>query len=188
MHDYRRPLPNVWHGLPDAGSAYAENKGATSPAPSRSYVRILAAPLTILILPLTLFLWPRLSRRARVAGATCVVLFVALTIAQGVNRGVADISAYVVLFLVLVAGSSLVARAARRRDVHAVGIVVVVGCFLAYYVTTMNSRIEAEGRVTRQRRGGHRRAMRYTALNGVATIREDHLLMTWTPRPCTPRR
>jgi hypothetical protein len=176
-------VPNVWHGLRDAGSAYAENKRLNESAtPVFLYVRMLVAPLTILLFPLTLFLWPRLSRPARVLGALCVLLSVALTIAQGINRGVAEFSGQLVLFLVLVAGSSL-SRERRGRLLRSlVGIALVVSCFFAYYAATMNSRIEADGAAdeTSSSEDTDER-MRDTAMIGVAATREDNVFFDLVP-------
>lgn len=175
-------LPDVWHGLRDAGSAYAENKRLNeSTTPLFLYLRMIVAPLTILLFPLTLFLWPRLSRPARVLGTTCVVLSVALTVAQGINRGVAEFTGQLVLFLVLVAGSSL-SRERRGRLVRSlVGIVLVVACFLAYYATTMNSRIEADGAADESSSTDTDERMRDTAMIGVATTREGNLFFDVVP-------
>ena len=155
-------LPDVWGGLSDAGSAYARNKRLNESAtPVFLYVRMLVAPLTILIFPLTLFLWPRLSRPARVAGKSCVLLSVALTVAQGINRGVAEFCGQLVLFLVLVAASSLSQDRRGRLLRSMLGIVLVIGVFFAYYATTMNSRISADAeerrRLIAERRRPHAR-------------------------------
>ncbi|WP_181309859.1 hypothetical protein [Nocardioides campestrisoli] len=180
-----RWYPDVITGLTDAGAAYERAKDAESLTSGLAfYLKILAGPLTILILPLTLFFWPRLTRAAKVAGATCLVLSVALTVSQGVNKGVADICAYVILFLVLLLVSSLRSRERRRAARSAVGIVLVAGLFLGYYVSTMNSRVaedqSSEGRVKAKDVDD---AMSLNALQGVGDVREGHLLMTLTPTP-----
>ncbi|PKH37932.1 hypothetical protein SAMN05192575_1011009 [Nocardioides alpinus] len=178
-------LPDVWGGLSDAGAAYARNKDLNESAtPVFLYLRMVVAPLTILIFPLTLFLWPRLSRVARSLGVLCVLLSVALTVAQGINRGVAELCGQLVLFLVLVAASSL-SRDRRGRLLRSlVGIVVVVGVFFAYYATTINSRIGADAAAAEDEGGSSETVderMRDTALIDVATTREDHIYFAVVP-------
>lgn len=178
-------LPDVWQGLRDAGAAYAENKDRNETVtPAFLYARMLVAPLTILIFPLVLFLWPRLSRTARILGTLCVVLSVALTIAQGINRGVAEFCGQLVLFLVLVAASSLSRERRARLARSLVAIVVVVGAFLAYYSATMNSRIEADAGATDDDSSESVDSrMKDTALIGVATTRPDSVYFDLVPAP-----
>lgn len=181
-------LPDVWTGLTDAGTAYAENKRLNETAtPVFLYMRMLVAPLTILIFPLTLFLWPRLSRIARGLGVLCVLLSVALTVAQGINRGVAEFCGQLVLVLVLIAGSSLSRDKRGRLARSLLGIVLVSGTFLGYYASTINSRIAADE--TSETKGAEAdeeadvvdERMRETALIDVATVREDSLFLDVVP-------
>lgn len=182
-----RWYPDVWGGLSDAGAAYAENKERNeSVSPLFLYLRMLVAPLTILLFPLTLFLWPRLTRLARFLGTLCVLLSVALTVAQGINRGVAEFCGQLVLFLVLVAAASL-SRERRGRLVRSVvGIGLVVGLFFGYYATTMNSRISADAAAAaaEDEGGGSEdvdERMRDTALIDVATTRSDNVYFDLVP-------
>ena len=175
--------PDVWGGLRDAGEAYARNKESNESGQQIAlYARMLVAPVTVLLLPLTLFFWPRLSPLARWLGVTCVGLSLALTIAQGVNRGVAELCGYTVLFLVLVAASST--RKGRRRTLvrAIVGIMVVTALFAGYYGVTMNSRVASdqasEGAVDAD---DVDEAMSVTALQGVATEREGHVYFRVVP-------
>jgi len=138
-------FPDVWGGLTHAGDAYRNTKSLNlTSSPLILYVRFLLSPLLILAAPLTYFLWPRLSWLARIFGLSCVLGTVSLSIAQGINKGMADLTAYTCLFLVLVAASSL--RRGRRRRLLAalVGAVLVSAVFLAYYALNIQSRIAGD--------------------------------------------
>jgi len=126
-------------------------------------------------------------RRPWSYGVLCVLLSVALTVAQGINRGVAEFCGQLVLVLVLIAGSSL-SRDKRGRLVRSLlGIVLVSGTFLGYYASTINSRIaadetsETKGTDADERADAVDERMRETALIDVATVREDSLFLDVVP-------
>lgn len=138
-------LPNVWQGLTDSGTAYANNKYYNENGNQIAlYLRMLVAPITILILPLTLYFWPRLSSVARFLGVVCVVASVALTIAQGINRGVAELAANIILFLALTVAATLTRKQYGKALKGAIGIVLVGALFASYYSITINNRIAAD--------------------------------------------
>lgn len=138
-------LPDVWGGLTNAGAEYRNTKRLNdSSFPLIFYVRFLLSPLLILMAPLTYFLWPRLSWLARVLGAASVLGTVALSISQGINKGMADLTAYTCLFLALLAASSL-KKGRRRRLVGAIiAAAVVVTIFFSYYAINIQSRIAGD--------------------------------------------
>jgi hypothetical protein len=138
-------FPDVWGGLTHAANAYHSTKSLNvSSSPIIFYVRFLLSPLLILMAPLTYFLWPRLSRMARLLGLASIAGTVALSIAQGINKGMADLTAYTCLFLALLAVSSL-RKGRRRRLVGAlVGTGLVIALFLSYYAVNIQSRIASD--------------------------------------------
>ena len=138
--------PDLVEGLTDPGKAYADKTAAGLEIPQlATYAGMLVAPLTITVIPLTLFFWPRLSRLARVLGVTTIVLGLALGISRAVNQDVGEIAGYLVLFLALVATTSGTDDRGRWRRVTAcvVGAVLVVGGFLAYYNANISGRVES---------------------------------------------
>lgn len=180
-------LPNVWQGLTDSGSAYANNKYYNENGSQIAlYVRMLVAPLTIVILPLTLYFWPRLSPVARTLGVVCVLASVLLTIAQGINRGVAELCANVILFLVLVVGATLTRRQYAKALKGVIGIVLVGALFAGYYSLTINDRIaddaERDGRSgEKQTKKERDEELRLVARVSTATERSDSIFFTVVP-------
>lgn len=138
-------LPDVWGGLTHAATAYHTTKSLNdTSSPVIFYVRFLLSPLLILMAPLTYFLWPRLSWAARVLGIMSITGTVALSIAQGINKGMADATAYSCLFLALIAASSLRKGQGRRLLGAVVGGLLVSSLFLGYYATNIHSRIASD--------------------------------------------
>lgn len=182
-------LPDVWRGLTDPGAAYANNKYHNENGSQLAlYVRMLVAPVTILILPLTLYFWPRLSAPARVLGVACVLASVALSIAQGINRGVAELSASIVLFLVLVVAATSARKEYGKALKAALGIVVVGALFAGYYSMTITDRIsddaEREGRTSDASDSKDRdEELERVALVGTATERDDSIYYAVVPGP-----
>nr|WP_300047969.1 hypothetical protein [uncultured Nocardioides sp.] len=134
--------PDVWTGLTNPGSAY-DLKICLAETSSQvwTYLAILAAPLTIPLMPVTLLFFRRLSTSARVLGISCIVLEVATGVAQAVNKNVAEICAYIVLVLVLLGVGAISQRRPRKVVACIVGIFVVVGLFGAYFSSTLSNRV-----------------------------------------------
>jgi hypothetical protein len=140
-------FPNVVEGLTHPGQAYADKTAAGLQIPQLAvYLGTLVSPLTIAVLPLTLFFWPRLSRLARVLGVAVIVLTLALGVARAVNQDVGELCGYLVLFLVLVASTARAGGGPRLKRILAcgVGAVLVAGLFLGYYHTVISGRVEAD--------------------------------------------
>jgi hypothetical protein len=138
-------FPDVYGGLTHAGNAYRVTKALNaSGSPVIFYVQFLLSPLLILIAPVTYFLWPRLSWVARALGLASVVGTAALSVSQGINKGMADLTAYTCLFLALVAASSL-RKGSRRRLLGAIiGVGLVGALFLSYYAVNIQSRMAVD--------------------------------------------
>lgn len=142
-----RWIPDVVLGLTDAGAAYQTSKYFnTHGSQAILYARMLLGPFLICIYPVTLFLYSRLSVAARVLGALAIVSAVALGIAQGTNKTVADLAVYALLFLALLFVSlpRETGRWQRRLTVLAVAVIGVVGLFFAYFTNSIRSRVETD--------------------------------------------
>lgn len=138
-------VPDVIAGLTNPGAAYRVTKELNaSGSPLIHYVRFVTSPLLILAAPITYFLWPRLSWLARSLGVLSIAGVVALSIAQGINKGMADLTAYSCLFFALVALSSI-RKGRRKRFFGAVlGSALVIALFLSYYAVSIQSRIAGD--------------------------------------------
>jgi hypothetical protein len=126
-------LPDVVEGVTHPGQAYARALAGSSQTSWVEYVRIvLGVPLTLL-LPLTVYDWPRLTGRMRLTAAVALAGYAAIYVAIGTNKGLAD----TVIEIAVVAGAAALAgraRLSRRRALAlaAAGAVVVAG-FLAFF-------------------------------------------------------
>jgi hypothetical protein len=85
-------IPDVIYGISNPGEAYALTNALSESTslPFIEYVRILLGPLIGLLLPLTIFYWERLERRVRIFGIAGILGMVALFLAMGTNKAVAD--------------------------------------------------------------------------------------------------
>jgi hypothetical protein len=84
-------IPNIIAGLSDPGDAYANSLSVRQAAvPMVEYVRIFLGPLIGLLLPLTVFYWKQLTNKLRLLGVAGILGTVALFIAMGTNKAIAD--------------------------------------------------------------------------------------------------
>ncbi|WP_151084283.1 hypothetical protein [Nocardioides cynanchi] len=182
-------FPNVVQGLLHPGQAYAAKTAAELAIPQYAvYLGTLVAPLTIAVLPLTLFFWPRLSPLARGLGVATILMTLALGVARAVNQDVGDLCGYIVLFLVLVASTSRVGRGRWKRSLTCLaGAVLVAGLFLGYYHTVISGRVETDAVTSGQHRHQSLNdAMRNQALVSLGTTRTDSVFYTVVPTAAQP--
>ncbi len=140
-----RWFPDVVGALTDAGAAYRNNKRLNETAPPMVlYLKIVAGPLTVSILPVTLFAWGRLNVWARVLGLVTSVLAVLLNIAQGTANGFAEACGIAILFFGLVAAASFNKEHWRRIPMAVGAIVLIAALFLVYYSAAMRSRVATD--------------------------------------------
>ena len=140
-------FPNVIEGLTNPGQAYDDKTAAALQIPQLAvYLGTLVSPLTIAVMPLTLFFWPRLSRGARLMGIVVLALTLALGVSRAVNQDVGEVCGYLVLFLVLVASTKRDGMVGRwkRVLVCSVGAALVCGLFISYYHVVISGRVQAD--------------------------------------------
>jgi hypothetical protein len=128
-------IPNVLGGLSDLAAAYYDSNEAVAQAGGNllEYTRIVLAPWLFLLLPLTIFYWPRLRWRVRLASIACVLGFLSIWVARGTNKALAD---FVLLFPCLNAARyfSGTFHLSRRRVVGSVAAsAVLLAAFLAFF-------------------------------------------------------
>jgi hypothetical protein len=182
-------FPNVVEGLTHPGQAYAAKSAAELQIPQyATYLGMLIAPLTIAVLPLTLFFWPRLSRLARVLGVAVILSALALGVARAVNQDVGELCGYIVLFLILVASTVREGRGRWKRVVTClVGAGLVGGLFLTYYHVVISGRVEADSVTSGQHQ--HQTlndAMRNQALASLGTTRSGSVFYSVVPAAAQP--
>ncbi len=178
--------PDVYQGLVHSGHAYAAKSYAQEHLTQYAvYLGMVVAPLTIGVIPLTLFFFPRLSRPARVLGLLVLVLSLALGVAQAVNQDVGEICGYVVLFLVVVAATARGSRRERWTRVARclVAAVLTSLIFLSYYSVVIHNRVATDvaanqGTVTEQSTDD---AMAAYALHSLGQRRDGSIFYRTVP-------
>jgi hypothetical protein len=86
-------IPDVAYGIENPGEAYAQTQAIINDPgsfPLVEYSRILVGPLLVMVLPLTVFYWESLTTRLRVLGVVSILGTVALFLAMGTNKAIAD--------------------------------------------------------------------------------------------------
>lgn len=141
-------FPDVYFGITNTGAAYQLTKYYSSEGPKLFfYLRILLSPFIFVVMPLTLFFFPKLNLTQRIFGISVISLNVALGIAQGVNKHVADIVMQLVLLLAILFFSN--GKETRRERilyrirVAALILVICVG-FMLYYSNSMRNRVATD--------------------------------------------
>ncbi|MBA3884637.1 MAG: hypothetical protein H0X67_02755 [Acidobacteria bacterium] len=136
-----RWLPSPVGALDDLAAAYTGSLTIREVGLSYvNYVRIFAAPLLGLVVPLGVFYWKRLPWVTRVVFVASVIGNLALYIAMGANAGAAH---WMALFPWFVLASHLAGehRLNARGWAAAVGVFLMsVALFLALFTATMNAR------------------------------------------------
>ena len=111
------------------------------------YVRMLVSPLMIFVTPIAIYFISKLSLKGKILGISVIVLTTFLGIAQGINKNVADITAQLVLALMIVffAGNGETRKKiwAHRMKILAI-ILVVCLLFVLYYANSMTNRVSAD--------------------------------------------
>lgn len=140
--------PDVYTGITDTGYAYQMGKYYSQYAPKIIFhIRMLLAPFTMVVMPITFFYKSRLTKPAFWAGLTIILLNVALSISQGVTKQVADTAMQLVLFLVILMFSVKI-KSKKFAVIHFTKfiaiILVICVSFFAYYSNAMKNRLSAD--------------------------------------------
>jgi hypothetical protein len=86
-------VPDVAYGIDNPGEAYARTQAIINDPgsfPVVEYARILVGPFLVMVLPLTVFYWESLTKWIRVLGIASILGTVALFLAMGTNKAIAD--------------------------------------------------------------------------------------------------
>lgn len=140
--------PDIYTGITNTGLAYKTSKLFNETAsPIILYIRMLISPVMIFVTPIAIYFISKLSKTARVLGIGVIVLTTCLGIAQGINKNVADITAQLVLALLIVflAGNGETRKKvwAYRFKILAI-ILVICLLFMLYYANGMTNRVSAD--------------------------------------------
>lgn len=140
--------PDIYTGITNTGLAYKTSKLFNETAsPIILYIRMLISPAMIFVMPITIYFISKLSLKAKIMGIAVIVLTTCLGIAQGINKNVADITAQLVLALLIVmlAGNGETRKQiwAHRFKILAI-ILVICLLFMLYYANGMTNRVTAD--------------------------------------------
>ncbi|HTQ10771.1 MAG TPA: hypothetical protein VMI31_11910 [Fimbriimonadaceae bacterium] len=135
-------IPNVIGGLTNPGAAYMDahvySERTTNFA---AYLRILAAPLLVVLFPLGVYSWSRLSWTMRCLLVASMVAVVLMSLATGQRRDIADLIV-TIPFIVLAAHWAGVTRLSRRTIVvSSAAALLFLGAFSAYFAYSHISRV-----------------------------------------------
>ncbi len=135
--------PDIVTGITDTGKAYYISKYLSVYGPKIVfYIRMLVYPFIMLIMPVTLFFMPKLTKTGKTLGILAIVLSVCLSVSQGVNKACADITAQIVLFLLMLMFSNSYKGSKAKHVLKICGIIIVVcSLFFAYYSAAMRNRV-----------------------------------------------
>lgn len=128
-------IPDVAAGIGNAGAAYNENfERLTSGNNSVlvEYVRMLVSPWLIGVFPLTVLYWSRLAWGWRLAALAMIGFNLAMYLATGVNKGIADV-VVTLPWLVLLAVSTGLLRIPRFGLKLALASAVLLFSFLYFF-------------------------------------------------------
>lgn len=136
-------IPNAAGGLSDLATAYFEGNEAASLAGGNvaEYARMLLGPWLFLLLPLTIYYWPRLSRAFRLASLACMAGFLSIYVARGTNKALADVVLLLPCLLVAryFAGTL---RISWRRGLVLLGVTAgLFAAFLAFFAASNIARL-----------------------------------------------
>jgi len=136
-------IPNVLEGINDPGAAYiSTNVVRGQGGGPAEYVRILLGPLLWLLLPLTVFYWRLLPTLVRISALLAVFGFLAIYVAIGTNKAIAD---FVILTPCLMVASWCAGhfRLTRRRAaVLSVLVIVSASLFFLFFSSTLLGRLK----------------------------------------------
>lgn len=136
--------PDLLTGFFDTGEAYRNAKYVSENSNQIIlYVRMILAPLTIVVVPLTLFFLPKLSKVGKILGFLVIGLTVSISISQGVNKAVADFTAQMVLMLtILLFSNNLKSKNTKAfRLIILTLMVAICTMFLVYFSNGMSNRV-----------------------------------------------
>ncbi len=140
--------PDVYTGITNTGLAYQLGKYYSAYAPKYLfYIRMILAPFTMAIMPITFFYKSRLTKPAFISGIVVIILNVCLSISQGVTKQVADTAMQIIIFLVILMFTEK-KKGFKANAKHFTKFIAIILCvcvlFFAYYSNAMKNRLSTD--------------------------------------------
>lgn len=137
-----RFIPDFINSLRNPGFVYQRNKYYNiNGSQVALYARILLAPITIGITPITLFYYEKINTPARVMGILTMIATVIMGVTHGTNKYIADFAVQLILFLVIDFFRVTNRKRYFKKLSYLLLILVTVGLFFTYYSHVMKSRV-----------------------------------------------
>lgn len=142
-------IPNIVAGLANPGEVYrTTNEIRGQGGGVAEYVRIVLSPILSLLMPLTFYYWGYLKPFVRYLSVFSMLSFLAIYVAIGTNKGIAD---FVLLVPCLILARYLSGRLKLSRPriiIAAVLAMFAFGAFFSFFAATQKSRMGTEELVT----------------------------------------
>jgi hypothetical protein len=135
-------LPDVEFGLANPAMAYADSLYIREQgiAPLVEYARVMSGPVLVLVLPLTIFFWPTLSKVLRTLGLVAIIGTVSLFIGMGTNRAIGETVILVPLMLLASHLAGLTRIDLRRMILFSGLAFAAIVLFLSFFGTNISTR------------------------------------------------
>lgn len=138
-------VPDILGSLANPGQAYMDAHQFTEQGTNAgAYVRILLSPVLMLLFPLAVFYWSKLSKQVKAAVVVAGLAVILMSISTGQRRDIADL--LVTLPLILAAShwaKVTIVKPATRRLLF-VGMLAAISAFLVYFAYSHISRVGAD--------------------------------------------
>jgi len=170
-------LPDVLGGIANAGAAYNENferLEAGNAFVVVEYVRMLLSPWLIGVFPLLVLYWGRLGWSWRSAGLAIVALNLAMFLATGTNKGIADV-VVTLPWLVIAAVWAGTLRIRKLGLKLGVATVLLLAAFLYFF-----------GAGQQQREGSGSEYGSFFTGTAVLLADSGHFISSWLPEAIRP--
>lgn len=147
-------LPNIARGLADPGAVYFASNAARAQASLIEYARILSGPFLFLLLPLTIFYWPRIRWSVRILSLMNTSIYLGIYVAIGTNKALAD---FILILPAMVVASCYagITRISRRQFIIFLFIgVALFLLFISFFTSGQISRLGGEAAIAKSLPGG----------------------------------
>lgn len=132
-------IPDIIGGIKNPGEAYLKALNVEG-TPLIEYVRISLGPFIFMLMPITVFYWKRIKPTVRALAVFSVLGVVALYIAMGTNKAIADTVLIVPLLLFASRFSQGLNLRRRHKFYLATGCIVAFMFFLIFFTSTQSTR------------------------------------------------
>jgi hypothetical protein len=141
-------IPNIVEGINNPGESYfATNVARGQGGGPTEYARIVFGPLLALLLPLTVFYWRRLPGVVRLLALVNIIGFLAIYVALGTNKAIADVVILTPCLVVASACAGNIKLSKRRGAILTILSVLAASLFFLFFSNTLLGRLKTSDSV-----------------------------------------